>query len=140
MLKRLAPFFFLVALPGCPYTDGCSVLEAPFSALDPSDPETEEVAPAGEETPTTQPAGVQPTGKGVPLDFGSEPTGGPSLSNLSCPELGMPTSQATTFVDVNATTGATRLENGTKTAPFRSLAKAFAGAPVKGVIYVAAGT
>ncbi len=138
MLKRLAPFFFLVALPGCPYTDGCAVLEAPLSSLDGTDPETEESVPTDEASAESR-SEEQPTGKGAQLDFGAEPSGGPALSALSCPELSMPLARATTYVDVNANTGATRFEDGSRSAPFRSIAKAFAAAPVKGVIYVAAG-
>ncbi len=69
-----------------------------------------------------------------PIDGGGD--GGPVVSDLKCPSLTMPAAAATAYVDANGT-GA---EDGTKGAPFRTLAKALAGAGAKGVIWVAAGT
>jgi hypothetical protein len=81
-------------------------------------------------------AGDGPSGPAGVIDFGAEPKGAAALSNLTCPALAMPTSPATIYVDTTATGAGT----GTKTAPFRTLAKAFGAARSKGVIWVAAGT
>ena len=70
------------------------------------------------------------------IDFGKEPEGGPALSTLTCPVLAMPARAATVYVDAKAT-GA---EAGTKTAPFHTIAKAFASAAQNGIVWVAAGT
>ncbi len=142
MLKRLFSLLLLLNLTGCPYTEGCQ-------AASDADPATE--------TAATDPAPADEDGKGVDggapdgalvdatlagpsgaelLDFGSEPTGGPALSTLSCPALAMPASAASVYVDASAS----GIESGTRTAPFRTLGKAFASAAPKAVIWVAAGT
>jgi hypothetical protein len=55
--------------------------------------------------------------------------------DLSCPELPMPTKAGTVFVDSAATGG-----DGSRTAPFATVAEALTSAGDAGVIYVAAGT
>jgi Protein of unknown function (DUF1565) len=75
-------------------------------------------------------------GPGGSIDFGPVPDGGPTLSTLTCPVLAMPALVGTVYVDANAT-GA---EAGTKAAPFHTIAKAFASAAPKSIIWVAAGT
>ena len=77
------------------------------------------------------------TALGGSIDFGTAPDGGPTLSTMTCPALSMPTmAAATLYVDTAAGEGGT----GTKAAPFRTLAQAFASAEPLGVIWVAAGT
>jgi len=112
-------------------------------------PSTEDLEPGGETTATDPTDGTGnsddgtapglgrkgPAGKGSVIDFGADPTGAPALSTLSCPELTMPAAAATVYVDANAT----GTEAGTKEAPFRTVAKAFASAAPKAVIWVAAG-
>jgi len=71
-------------------------------------------------------------GGGSPLDLGG---GGPALLDLTCPELSMPTRAGTVFVDAEASGG-----DGSKTAPFATVAEALATAGQNGVIYVATGT
>lgn len=74
-----------------------------------------------------------------PLDGGDRPLdlggGGPAVLDLTCPELSMPTAAGTVFVDAAATGG-----DGSRTAPFATVAQALASAGQDAVIYVAAGT
>ena len=69
---------------------------------------------------------------GGPLDLGG---GGPSVVDLTCPPLSMPAAEGTVFVDATASGG-----DGSRAAPFRTLAKALASAGPSGVIWLAAGT
>src|SRR5689334_17012329 len=71
-------------------------------------------------------------GGGGPLQLGG---GGPAALVLTCPELAMPTKAGTVFVDAESTGG-----DGSKAAPFATVAEALASAGDNGVIYVAAGT
>ncbi|HSR99617.1 MAG TPA: hypothetical protein VLM79_21340 [Kofleriaceae bacterium] len=71
-------------------------------------------------------------GGGGPLQLGG---GGPATLDLTCPELAMPTKPGTVFVDAASTGG-----DGSKAAPFATVAEALASAGDNGVIYVAAGT
>jgi predicted outer membrane repeat protein len=138
MLKRLLVLFSLTAtLCGCPYTEGCEGLPKLSAEEEPADPENDvEVDDGPVQGRTLVPLGPDQGGNAAAIDFGEEPKGGPALSTLSCPELAMPKSAATVFVDVNAK----GTEEGTKSAPFRSLAKAFGSATPYGVVYVAKGT
>jgi hypothetical protein len=76
--------------------------------------------------------GGGPVGGGGPLDLGG---GGPVALDLTCPALAMPATPGTVFVDAAATGG-----DGSRTAPFATVAEALASAGQNGVIYVAAGT
>jgi hypothetical protein len=140
MLKRLLGLLLLINLTGCPYTEGCQALpsaEEKGTEIEPTEPAP--VDPSGTDAGTADsapPSTVVDGGKGGLVDFGPAPTGAVALSALSCPELAMPLSAATVYVDANA--GGT--ENGTKAAPFRTVGMAFAKAAANGVIYVAAGT
>ena len=136
MHKRLLFGFGLLALTGCPYSEGCDGnADAP---LDPT-------ADGGEGSETGVDEGSvdggtdgPPRDKSAPIDFGTPATGGPKLSTLTCPALALPLpgGAAPLFVDANAT-GA---ETGTREAPFKTIAKAFTAARQAGVVYVAAGT
>src|SRR5262245_56581505 len=79
---------------------------------------------------TTQGEGGQDGGTIDPGDGG-----GPSVVDTKCPALTMPAAAATVHVDAT-NTGA---EDGSKSAPYKTLAQAFAGAAEGGVIFVAAG-
>jgi hypothetical protein len=68
-------------------------------------------------------------------DGGAGSDAGPAMNIVSCPPLAMPAATATVFVDA----GATAAEAGTQDAPYRTIAKAFANAGSKGVVFVAAG-
>ncbi len=61
---------------------------------------------------------------------------GPASADVKCPALTMPTAAATSYVDARGAGS----EDGSKASPFRTLAKALASAPAKGVIWVAAGS
>ena len=136
MHKRLLFGFGLLALTGCPYSEGCDGnADAP---LDPT-------ADGGEGSETGVDEGSvdggtdgPPRDKSAPIDFGTPATGGPKLSTLTCPALALPLpgGAAPLFVDANAA-GA---ETGTREAPFKTIAKAFTAARQAGVVYVAAGT
>lgn len=139
LLKRFFPVLAAATLTGCPYTQGCGGPEQnePSTETSPDDPANP--GDDGSSDPADFVGSVGQNGRSGPagvIDFGAEPTGGPALLNLSCPELTMPRSAATLWVDVNAT-GA---QLGTKAAPFHSIAKAFERAVSKAVVYVAAGT
>ncbi|MEO8704714.1 MAG: DUF1565 domain-containing protein [Kofleriaceae bacterium] len=69
----------------------------------------------------------------MPLDLGGD---GPRVLELTCPALVMPAVAGTVFVDATAASGG----DGSKAAPFATIAQAFASAGQGGVIYVAAGT
>jgi hypothetical protein len=71
-------------------------------------------------------------GGGGPIDLGG---GGPAVLDLTCPALSMPAAAGTVFVDAAASGG-----DGSRTAPFATVAQALASAGQNGVIYVAAGT
>jgi hypothetical protein len=88
------------------------------------------VTPAGE-------VGTGEAQEGAIL-FGAEPLGAAAVNTTSCPALAMPPAAgaATLYVDA-AAIGA---EEGTKEAPFHGVAKAFAKAGPKAVIWVAEGT
>jgi hypothetical protein len=86
--------------------------------------------------PTGVDGGTDGSSEAGSIDFGAEPTGGPTLSTASCPDLSMAAAAATVYVDAKAL----GTEAGTKTAPFRTVAKAFASAAPNGVVWVAAGT
>lgn len=72
------------------------------------------------------------------IEFGAEPVGGPTLSAVTCPELAMPRAAAAFYVDVNG--GNRTTPNGSKAAPFRTIAHALAAIGARrAVVYVAAG-
>ncbi len=124
MLKTFLGFSALVALT----TVGC------LPARDSGEPVPVEPGVAA------APTDAVGTGAGQEgaIAFGAEPLGAATLSTLSCPTLTMPPAEgaATLFVDAKAS-GA---EEGTREAPFRTLAKAFAKASAKAVVWVAEGT
>jgi len=136
MKKPLFAILALMTLPGCPYTEGCS---GPSEAAD----NTTESSPT-----ENDPEGNGPTAPGdpkaartasAPIDFGSDPGGGPRVSTLSCPVLAMPPAGAIVapvYVDANARGE----ELGTKGQPFKTIAKAFEAAKQAAPIYVAKGT
>jgi Right handed beta helix region/Protein of unknown function (DUF1565) len=95
----------------------------------PSNPEGGADGPGGDGDPDAA-AGDGP----IPIDPGGD-GGGPGLLEGKCPSLVMPPA-ATVYVDANGTAA----EAGTMAAPYRTLAKAFANAPAKGVIWITAGT
>ncbi len=148
LYKRIFTLACLMALTGCPYTEGCE-----GAAAGPAD----DPPARGEDARATQDgdlgdaqagdgaiadagrdASVDP---GARLDFGQGPTGGPVLSTLSCPALTMPSpSSAGTATIVYVDANATAAEAGTKAAPFRTIEKAFASAPIGAIIWVAAGS
>lgn len=75
-------------------------------------------------------------GDGSPIDPGGPDGGGPTPLDSKCPSLTMPAGAASVYVDANAGGGGT----GTKAAPFKTVAQAFAGAGANGVIWITAGT
>lgn len=139
MWKRLGATFGMLLLTGCPYSEGCEA--APVADGTPQ--ATDETAPNAGETPGdgTTPAteaGGSTRQKSAPIDFGKEPAGPAALSTLTCPALAMPLPGGSTIVYVDA--NASGAENGTKTAPFRSIGRALDNAPQAAAIWVAAGT
>ena len=129
----------IMALTGCPYTEGCEALTEPGAAA--GDAGAADGAQDGDPGKTPDGGLVDADlDSGFPqagsIDFGAEPTGGPTLSALTCPALSMPAKEATVYVDANAV-GA---EAGTKAAPFRTVAQAFASAAPQAIVWVAAGT
>jgi len=139
---KILAIFGLLVLNGCPYTEGCGPLG---------------IAPANEAADADETPGAfdarknsgdaifenhlsdEPIGaRSAPFDFGSELTGGPTVSTLSCPELGMPSALGAPQLYVDSKAKGT--EDGSKKAPFRSIDKAFAAAHSKANIWVAAGT
>ncbi len=125
MLKTFLGFSALVALT----TVGCLPARDAGEPA-PVDPGAAAVAPTGEAQGGEAQDGA--------IAFGAEPTGAVILSTASCPALAMPPAAgaATLFVDAQAT-GA---EDGSREAPFRTVAKAFAAATAKAVLWVAEGT
>jgi len=89
--------------------------------------------PPGADGSTADGVAVPGDGAGpIELDGG----GGPGVVVPTCPKLAMPTGAATVHVDASAAAGGT----GTKAAPYRTIAEAFASAGASGVVWVAAGT
>jgi hypothetical protein len=148
--SRIFAVLGIMTLTGCPYTEGCEALtdaapgqltEDGQAPLD--DAGEDEGGKAKDSGPGYIPdldGGGIPTDSGftepAAIDFGVDPGGGPTLSTVTCPALDMPAQAATVYVDASAA-GA---EAGTKAAPFRTVAKAFASAMSQGIIWVAAGT
>lgn len=90
--------------------------------------------PAGERDPNEPPPGGDDPKPPTPTPPGENGTL-PAPTDLKCPALSMPPA-ATVYVDA-AAAGA---EAGTKAAPYKTIAKAFANAASKGVVWIAAGT
>jgi len=136
MHKRLLFGFALLALTGCPYSEGCD--GSSDSPVDPTDDGGETGEGGTDEGSIDGGADGPPRDKSAPIDLGTTEAGGPKLSTLTCPALAMPLpgGAAPLFVDANAI-GA---ETGTREAPFKTIAKAFTAARQAGVVYVAAGT
>ena len=96
LYKRIFTLAGLMALTGCPYTEGCE-----GAAAEPADDSPALSADSGVKDDSDlgdaqagdgaidagRPASVDPAAR---LDFGQDPTGGPVLSTLSCPALTMP--------------------------------------------------
>ncbi|MBS2012662.1 MAG: DUF1565 domain-containing protein [Deltaproteobacteria bacterium] len=137
MQKRILSVFAILALTGCPYSEGCD-----GSSDTPPETTGDDGGDQGEggsdEASTDAGTDGPPREKSAPIDFGTPTTGGPKPSTLTCPTLAMPLPGGAPplYVDANAT-GA---ETGTRDAPFKTIAKAFAAARQAGVVYVAAGT
>jgi len=134
--KRIFGILAVMTLTGCPYTQGCE--DSTPAAPDPGDagrdldgsPEDDAGPDGGDSGPALR------LGPAASIDFGPDPVGGPALSTLSCPELAMPATTATVYVDA-AATGA---EAGTRAAPFHTLERAFASAAPSAIVWIAAGT
>lgn len=131
----------MLALTGCPYTEGCEGLpQEPAQSTLPTEPEVEAGPPSQPYDGGVFPDATRDDGaahQAGSIDFGAEPDDGPALSTLSCPALAMPAkAAATVYVDGHAT-GA---EAGTKAAPFHTVGKAFEGAAPAGIVWIAAGT
>ena len=137
-----------VTLPACESLLGIDGYEdrAPGAGTDTAAnlPADDGTTPDPENTTTTKPktatdggtGSTVPTSKPGAIDFGAPPEGGPALDTKTCPALAMPMGAAGVYVDANAL-GA---ESGTKTAPFHTVAKAFASAAPKAIVWIAAGT
>jgi hypothetical protein len=121
-----------LALAGC-YHDAVE------PAGTPADPETSTTPtdPADPAGPGTVTPGTPSTSTAA-IDFGADPKGAATPSTLSCPALAMPLAGSAAIVYVDAS--ATGAEQGTKAAPFRTIAKAFGSAAAGGAVWVAAGT
>lgn len=145
MQRSIFAVLAALTLTGCPYTQGCGEIgeAAPGESgdvgdpADPAGPDPDFVAaPSDSNAPAPVPGSKGSAGPAGVIDFGAAPSGGPGLSTLSCPELAMPKTAGTVFVDGKAT-GA---QLGTRTAPYRTLTQAFTNAAPSAVVYVAMGT
>lgn len=100
--------------------------------------EGDELAPGVDGGGSAMDGGPVPTGTedGGPTTTGDDGGSGPSLLDVDCPALEMPAAGATTVYVDGSMTGA---EDGTKAAPYQSVAKAFQSAPKGSVLWVARG-
>ncbi|MBS2012658.1 MAG: DUF1565 domain-containing protein [Deltaproteobacteria bacterium] len=136
MKKPLFAILAILTLPGCPYTEGCSGPADVSENTTESSPTDPGVTDPGTDGPSSAVPATR--AKSAPIDFGSDPGGGPRVSTLSCPVLAMPLPGGSGAVYVDA--AARGEELGTKGQPFKTIAKAFASAKQASSIWVAKGT